>query len=180
MSSFAAGGGRSSAAIRHGRTEYGVSVHEQRFWSRVSKPAGTSCWIWTGKPKPNGYGQIHMGPGRGSMQAHCVSYLLHRGVIPEGCQVLHSCDNRACVNPDHLSLGTHHDNMADMVAKDRQAKKLTAEQVSVIRRSELTEREIAPMFCISRSHVGALRRGERRIYKRQGGGHGEVDTSAES
>lgn len=80
------------------------------------------CWIWTAGLFGNGYGCFSMF-GR-MRKPHRVSWLMHRGSIPKGegthgtC-VLHSCDNRGCVNPDHLWLGTHTDNMRDMESKGR-------------------------------------------------------------
>jgi hypothetical protein len=93
-----------------------------RFWPKVSKSDG--CWTWTGKTG-NGYGQIRIaGKGSGLIGAHRLSWALHYGPIPAGLFVCHNCpdgDNPLCVRPEHLFLGTHEQNMADMVAKGRAA-----------------------------------------------------------
>ena len=91
-----------------------------RFWPKVQKSDG--CWLWTGAIKSNGYGHIGSeGPG-GYLKVrttHRVSWELHFGPIPAGLLVLHRCDVRNCVRPDHLFLGTHTDNMLDCIAKGR-------------------------------------------------------------
>lgn len=117
---------------------------------------------------PNGYGQIHLN-GK-TVYAHRVAYELAKGSIPEGMFILHSCDNRKCVNPDHLSVGTFDDNMADMVDKERQAHgvkngraKLTAEQVREIRSAVGTHTEIAARYGVTRSLVSLIRSG--RIWR---------------
>jgi hypothetical protein len=78
------------------------------------------CWGWTGGNNGLGYGTIQEG-GKGSrhLYAHRVAYELHYGQIPEGMVVMHTCDTPACVNPEHLMLGTHKLNTADMDAKGR-------------------------------------------------------------
>lgn len=86
-----------------------------RFWEKVNKT--DTCWLWTAT-KVAGYGQFR--PDGENILAHRYSYTIHKGEIPTGLFVLHSCDNRACVNPDHLSTGTHVQNMHDMLAKGRQ------------------------------------------------------------
>lgn len=122
-------------------------------------PSG--CHEWTGHVMPNGYGQVRH---NGTAYAHRVAYELHKGDIPQGLYVLHSCDNRKCVNPAHLFLGTFDDNMADMVAKGRQAHgeknfhaKLTKDQVIAIRSSVGTQREIAARYSVSRSLISMIR-----------------------
>jgi len=102
-------------------------VFEKRFWEKVEKDA--DCWIWRGalvrdyKYNTEPYGQIvlfhSMDKGKARMMAHRVSWILHRGTIPEGLNVIHKCDNPTCVNPDHLFLGTQRDNFEDCVRKGR-------------------------------------------------------------
>lgn len=96
----------------------GGKTLEERFWCEVDKNSHPLCWLWTGgSRKGNGYGDIRVGVN--TRPAHRVSWGLHNGIIPEGLFVLHKCDNPSCVNPDHLFLGTHQDNMDDMVMKGR-------------------------------------------------------------
>jgi hypothetical protein len=77
-------------------------------------PEGRGCWEWMGFIRPSGYGQVHQ-----NKLAHRVSWELHNGPIPNGVLVLHKCDNKSCVNPDHLFLGSHRDNTQDMMSKGR-------------------------------------------------------------
>ena len=80
----------------------------------------TGCWEWSLSRQRNGYGQIKYG---GKMRrAHRVSFEAFNGPIPYGMEVMHKCDNRGCVNPDHLSIGTHRENMLDIDAKGRRLK----------------------------------------------------------
>jgi hypothetical protein len=113
---------------------------EERFWRHVKRSDG--CWLWQGGLSTDGYGRIRQPGKRSKVLAHRFSYARHYGPIPDGLWVLHRCDVRACVRPDHLFLGTHADNMRDKVTKGRQPStrgeknpraKLTAGQVLLIR-----------------------------------------------
>lgn len=94
---------------------------DQRFWSKVNKTS--NCWEWTGYRQKIGYGSIGVGSRldgtKRAILAHRFSYELHFGPISDGLKVLHTCDNRACVRPDHLWLGTQLDNVRDMIQKGR-------------------------------------------------------------
>lgn len=97
-----------------------------RFWSKVQKsPEPDGCWIWTGARFHDDYGNFNLEGRRGKRsetRAHRVSWLIHRGPIPDGLCVCHNCpggDRPDCVNPGHLWLGTHLQNMLDREAKER-------------------------------------------------------------
>jgi hypothetical protein len=87
----------------------------KRFHEKVQQGEADACWPWLGAEHGKGYGGISI-RGR-SQPAHRVAYELACGAIPAGLWVLHRCDNPKCVNPAHLFLGTHQDNMDDMKKK---------------------------------------------------------------
>ena len=138
----------------------------ERFWSRVQKGPNNHCWIWIAG-KQHGYGILRVG-GR-CVRAHRYSFMLNSGEpIPEGMNVLHKCDNPACVRPDHLFLGTQEDNNHDRSRKNRNAKgetrknaKLTTEDVVRIRElaaAGIPRRTLMHMFGISGTTVNNIKR----------------------
>lgn len=166
----------------------------KRFWAKVDKhgpipenyPELGPCWLWIAcvflpaKPAAqHGYGAFSVdGKPRG---AHRVSWELAFGPIPENLQVLHKCDVRRCVNPAHLFLGTHADNMRDMVKKGRASgpkdpnkfgvpplklgtgngnAKLTDDVVRKIRASDASLRSLARQFGVTHATIARVRRGE--------------------
>lgn len=88
-----------------------------RFWAWAGRTGDDACWEWQGSIGSNGYGRLtHQGE---AWLAHRAAYTLANGTIPAGMFVCHACDNRRCVRASHLFLGTHEDNVRDMVAKRR-------------------------------------------------------------
>lgn len=132
-------------------------------------PIYGQCWVWTGYLR-NGYGLIVHERNR-KENAHRVSWTLHVGEIPDSFCVLHKCDVRNCVNPDHLFLGTKLDNMEDKVAKNRQWKpkgekhhlvKLTESNVVEIRELYLagrySQQELAVQYGVTQTTIGRITR----------------------
>jgi hypothetical protein len=144
-----------------------------RFLSLIDKSTinKNTCWRWGGGNKGNGYGSfVYRGK---TWPAHRAAYALFVGEPPKGMDVCHTCDNRECVNPDHLFLGTRADNMADCKAKGRTARgaalgdrrgekgsaaKLTWDDVRAIRSSNEKPKSIAAKYGVTNDNINRIRR----------------------
>jgi len=89
----------------------------ERLMIGCKKDPETLCWVWQGHTYKNGYGCLKAF-GK-TVSAHRLSYELYKGPIPDGREIMHSCDNRLCVNPDHLTTGTHAANMKEAADRGR-------------------------------------------------------------
>ena len=130
---------------------------EARFWSKADVRGEDECWEWKAGKLPGGYGMFQMeGKYHG---AHRVAWALDKDrSIPEGLVVMHSCDNRPCVNPRHLSLGTTLDNIADMHKKGRAMPPRGEEHWSRARPDRLARGDNHG----SRTHPGRIARGAKQ------------------
>lgn len=141
----------------------------ERFWSKVQKSDG--CWQWLACHSGD-YGQFSFNGGR--IKAHRMAWMLSYGQIPEGYRVCHHCDNKLCVNPEHLYCGTQKDNIRDMMAKGRSQTvgapqqgelnrnaRLTKKEALVIRNSSLTPKVLTNLYPISLSQIYNIRNGYR-------------------
>jgi len=105
------------------RDNKGLTTFDYK-WDWIKKTKG-GCWEWLGQKWRTGYGYVRFRED-GKVKttaAHRYIYKIHKGEFNETLNVLHTCDNPSCVNPNHLWLGTHTDNMRDMVAKGRHVKR---------------------------------------------------------
>ena len=119
----------------------------------------TGCWLFTGCQDKDGYGALK-NSGKADYKAHRVSWQSYVGEIPEGMEVAHYCDVRSCVNPAHLYVATHKQNIFDRTARKREPRgeqctwsKLTKEAVAAIRESSDRASLLAKRFGISKAHV---------------------------
>ena len=140
------------------------------FWAGYAR-AANGCLEWQRNLNDSGYGKVSEDLGDGSRRAHRVAWIFTIGPIPEGLHVLHHCDNPPCGDVDHLFLGTHPENIEDMVTKDRSPilgkagerhpnSKLTDGDVTEIRRlyaaGRGTQEALAEAFGISRRNVSMI------------------------
>lgn len=140
-----------------------------RFEQKFDKTEG--CWTWKASKAGQGYGQIKLPKQRRQAYAHRVAYEIYKGPIPAGQYVCHACDNPECVNPDHLFLGSSHDNHADMKEKGRHTygeksatRKLTENQVLQIRSclaAGMTQMQIARAFGVQQMTISRINTGKR-------------------
>ena len=136
---------------------------EDRFWRKVKVKSENDCWLWTAATTNGGYGVI--GHRDKTVRAHRLSYEMANGPIPRNHVVRHKCDNPACVNPDHLEIGTQADNICDAVSRNRNrgpTRKLTDSAVLDIRQSKDTIRECAERHKVSYAYVSLIRNGKAR------------------
>jgi len=127
------------------------------------KPELGQCWVWIGAKRPGGYGTFMAGK---AMSVHRFSYQHHIGPIPEGHDVMHKCDNRACINPAHLTTGTRKQNMEDCKEKGRTSKgehhsrqglkESTVLEIRRLHRQGVKSIEIMKMFQLGKSCVSKI------------------------
>lgn len=147
----------------------------ERLFAKITVNPVTQCWEWQGTIAATGYGQLTLATGKSGGKAastHRLSWQEFRGPIPDGLWVLHKCDVKRCINPDHLFLGTHTDNVRDCIAKggwpSRQGEngamaKLTNAKVRLIRKLcaiGRTQASFARRFKVNPSAVSRAVRGE--------------------
>lgn len=163
-----------ATTYRNLNTVYPKTNPVDRFWSYVKVGNPDECWEWIGSMKPQGYGQMQI-DGK-LVYAHRYSWFIHYGKLDKGIQVHHKCDNRKCVNPNHLWLGVQKENIADMIAKGRQnwknrlygenhpMAKLCNEEVEAIKllssTKKYTDVMLSIMFGVSQSIIGKITNGK--------------------
>lgn len=156
------------------------STIKDRFWPKVDRRGPRECWLWTGAVTGNGYDYGYLGrtpasghgPAVPAVLAHRLSWEIHKGAIPRGLCVLHTCDVPRCVNPAHLFVGTRIDNNEDRDAKGRGYRrhgarnpnvKLTPRQVAEIRGryvpGVISQQTLADEYGVKQAQISRIVRG---------------------
>lgn len=134
-----------------------------RFEQLFQRGSDSECWEWAGYIQKRGYGWFNCGAS--SKLAHRIAYMIYVGSIPDDAVIMHSCDNRKCVNPKHLSIGNNAENTRQAWERDRfvAVRKLSPEAVIAIRQSTASDdADNANRFGVSKGHVADVRRKSKR------------------
>ena len=148
-----------------------MQITKERIEAKVERIPEAGCWIWMGSSQVRGYGEIISNNRK--YLAHRASYEAFVGQIPKGMYVCHACDNVACVNPNHLFLGTQKQNLQDMKTKGRSTRgeknamsKLTENDVRIIKKffftkEDVADKEIAKLYNVCRQTINSIRNGRK-------------------
>jgi HNH endonuclease len=135
----------------------------KRFERKYIPEPNSGCWLWTGVLHEGGYGEFREAGSR--IRAHVWAYKTFVGSIPVGLFVLHKCDVRSCVNPEHLYVGTKRQNTADAIARDRfprgenhSATTLNESQIVAIRKDLRKQRDIAADYGVQQMTISNIKR----------------------
>lgn len=139
-----------------------------RFERKYIPEPNSGCWLWLGTLHEGGYGEFRKkNAGSKRIRAHVFSYKLHKGAVPEGQFVLHTCDVRCCVNPDHLYAGTKKQNTHDAIRRHRfpvgenhHRTKTTETQVLAIRADIRAQHVIASEYGVCQMTVSNIKTGK--------------------
>lgn len=134
----------------------------ERFWTKVPDAGDEECWLWSGARTSSGYGSMSVADK--TVLAHRLSVQISGRDVPKGAHVRHACDTPLCVNPAHLLLGTHAENMADMASRGRAVGRpsLSEDEARDVLRAEGSYDDIGRRFGISKWQVGRIKRGQSR------------------
>jgi hypothetical protein len=130
----------------------------ERFEEYYKESSKDECWEWLSNLDKNGYGEIRV--NNKTKKAHRISYELYKGEIPINMFICHKCDNPSCVNPNHLFLGTHQDNVNDKVNKKRQHSKLNENDIMSILNSNEKSIILSKIYDVSQKHINRIKRRE--------------------
>lgn len=153
--------------MRYPSGSSGISPYE-RVMSRITKESN-GCWLFLGAVDGGGYGMVKVGGRAGRIEkAHRIVYRQHFGPIPDGKEVIHHCNTKRCVNPDHLDAGTHSENMqgaydTGLIVQRRHTQALSDGNVAQIKAmlGMHSRRYIAQLFGVSHATINKIANGER-------------------
>lgn len=138
------------------KRSFKLSLTPEDFMARIEPIPIAGCWLYCGPLNNQGYGTFG-----GRELAHRYSYELHKGKIPTGLHILHTCDVRSCVNPEHLYAGTEGHNRRDALIRDRlSVAKLTTAQVQAIRLSNKSLITLAHEYKVGWLAISRIRKGK--------------------